>query len=95
MIDEPKPAWLFLSIDGFVVIDFHHGNFVLSPGPPPSLPLADEFSLIFTDFLSGAKVHFGEETEPFDSAGFHLHGNGPGRQTWDFSWITAMDQSHG
>ena len=95
MIDEPKPTWLFFPIDGFVVIDFDHGNFWLSLGPASALSLTDEFSLIFTDFLSGAKVHFGKEPEPFDSAWFHLHGAGPRSTAWIPFFISAMAESHG
>lgn len=76
MVDESKPAGLFFSIDGFVVADFDHGNFVLSLCPSSTFAPADEFSLIFADFLSGAEGHFGEEPKPFNPTGFDFHRNG-------------------
>ena len=62
MVDKPEPAGLLFAIDRFVVIDFHHGNFVLGPGPAPAFAPADELAFILTDFLPGTKGHLQRQT---------------------------------
>jgi len=77
MVDEPKSAGLVFSVDGFVVIDFHNGNLRLSLCPSSAFASANQFSLIFTDFLPGAEVDLNEETKPFDPTRFDFHRNRP------------------